>query len=55
MGLHYEKLVLKPNASQRGINKKAAKQRLGFVMVGDQILAGRRKKLCKKKRRPPKH
>lgn len=41
--------VRKPNVSQRGINKKAAKQRLGFVMVGDQILAGRRKKLCKKK------
>lgn len=41
--------VRKPNASQRGINKKAAKQRLGFVMVGDQILAERRKKSYKKK------
>ncbi len=38
----------KPNVSQRGINKRAGKQSCGFVMVRDQILAGRRKKSYKK-------
>lgn len=44
----------KPNVSQRGINKRAGKQSCGFVMVRDQILAGRRKKIVQK-RRAPKH
>lgn len=44
--------IRKPNVSQRGINKKSwekKKKSWGFVMVRDQILAGRGKKSCKKR------